>query len=67
MMQSSLIEKAISKKNPCKDCKMCQTCSESRCKVCLTSKRNGKKIKLSLLEQIELYNTLNPGLSPRPR
>jgi hypothetical protein len=65
-MQSSLIEKGISKKNRCKDCNMCQGCSESRCKVCIASKCNEKKTKRSISEQIELYNTLNPGLTPRP-
>ncbi|MHB8205600.1 MAG: hypothetical protein ACYDHG_18115 [Desulfomonilaceae bacterium] len=61
-MQSSLEEKETLTKGPCHDCKMCQNCSESRCRLCLNVKSANKKVKLSFDEQIELYNRLNPGM-----
>jgi len=44
------------KKHPCADCHHCQWCSEDRCRLCL--KATCVK-KLSLAEQIELYEQLN--------
>ncbi len=50
-------KKESNKKNPCPDCAFCQLCSESRCNVCKNNRKNIKK--LSLGEQIELYNRIN--------
>ncbi len=65
-MQSSLEEKETLIKSPCHDCKMCQNCSESRCRLCHNIKGPNKKVKLSFNEQIALYNRLNPGLCKIP-
>lgn len=65
MMQSSLEEKDIFKKKPCDDCKMCQSCSETRCQVCRNLKCKTRKNRLSFQEQIMLYNRLNPGLNDK--
>jgi hypothetical protein len=46
------------KKHPCPDCRFCQWCSDERCQLCLGhGKPCGKK--LSLEEQIALYESLN--------
>lgn len=45
------------KKHPCKDCRFCQWCSESRCDVC-----RGKRSKyagMSFEEQIAIYDKIN--------
>jgi hypothetical protein len=65
-MQSSLIENGTLRKNQCKDCNVCQTCSESRCNLCRNVKCGTKNRKLSFAEQVELYNRLNPGISGNP-
>ncbi|WP_193377078.1 hypothetical protein [Geobacter sp. OR-1] len=49
---------AEEKKHPCKDCEYCQWCSDDRCRLCLASGCREKK-KLSLQEQIELFETIN--------
>ncbi len=49
------------KKHPCPDCQSCQWCSDARCRVCLR-RGSGACRKLSLREQIELFEALN-----RPR
>ncbi|MEJ2199901.1 MAG: hypothetical protein P8X63_02640 [Desulfuromonadaceae bacterium] len=46
----------MEKKHPCPDCKMCQWCSDDRCRLCLKS---GCRKKLSMAEQIALYEKLN--------
>lgn len=46
----------MDKKYPCPDCKMCQWCSDDRCRLCL---RTGCKKKLSMAEQIELFERMN--------
>jgi len=44
------------KKYPCPDCTFCQWCSDDRCRKC----RGGRcPKKLSLAEQIELYEKVN--------
>lgn len=49
-------------KHPCKDCNSCQFCSDIRCRVCLTQKKQKKhKKQLSVEEQIALYEELNNG------
>jgi hypothetical protein len=46
------------KKHPCPDCGFCQWCSDDRCRLCLNRKGCGRR-KLSLAEQIRLYDSLN--------
>ncbi len=46
------------KKHPCPDCTHCQWCGDDRCRLCLGGKCTGRK-KLSVQEQIELYESLN--------
>lgn len=48
----------MEKKHPCPDCRMCQWCSDDRCRMCLRS-ADGCKRKLSMAEQIELFERLN--------
>ncbi len=48
----------MDKKHPCPDCKMCQWCSDDRCRLCLRSGTGCRK-KLSMAEQIELFERLN--------
>ena len=45
------------KKLPCPDCKFCQWCSDDRCRMCRGEKGRGKK--LSIAEQIALYEEIN--------
>jgi hypothetical protein len=50
------------KKHACPDCHFCQFCSDSRCHSCLGKlNRRGAplKRKLSLCEQIQLYDEIN--------
>lgn len=50
------------KKYPCPDCFHCQACSESRCQSCKGGKNRkdgGKLKKLSLREQIRLFDEIN--------
>ncbi len=46
------------KKHPCPDCIYCQWCSDDRCRLCRTSDACRRR-KLSLAEQIALYESLN--------
>ncbi len=48
----------MEKKHPCPDCRMCQWCSDDRCRLCLRAS-TGCKRKLSMAEQIEQYEKLN--------
>lgn len=41
---------------------MCQGCSETRCRACRSGKSTRVKLKLSIEEQISLYNDLNREL-----
>lgn len=52
----TVAEKDPAKKLPCPDCTFCQWCSDDRCRMC-RKKSCGKK--LSLREQIELYERIN--------
>lgn len=45
------------KKHPCPDCTFCQWCSDDRCALCL--KKGCQKKKLSIEEQIALYEEIN--------
>ncbi len=49
-------------KHPCPDCKMCQNCAETRCAACRSKGGSKAKCRLSIQEQIALFNSLNPGL-----
>ncbi|SNB44714.1 hypothetical protein [Geobacter sp. DSM 9736] len=44
------------KKHPCPDCTFCQWCGDDRCRLC---RAPCAKRKLSLAEQVELYEKLN--------
>lgn len=46
----------MEKKHPCPDCKQCQWCSDERCRLCL---RTGCRKKLSMAEQIALFEEIN--------
>jgi hypothetical protein len=46
------------KKQPCPDCSFCQWCGDDRCQLCRGRCATGGK-KLSLAEQIALYETIN--------
>lgn len=51
-----------SRKNPCPDCYRCQFCSDDRCNACRGKKGGSKETpprKLSLKEQIALYERVN--------
>jgi hypothetical protein len=57
-----------SQKHPCADCRQCQWCSDERCRLCLKSTTGCRK-KLSMAEQIALYEQLNQEsrvVAPRP-
>ncbi|MDT8440110.1 MAG: hypothetical protein RQ723_00440 [Desulfuromonadales bacterium] len=55
------------KKHPCPDCRQCQWCGDDRCRLCLKS-GSGCRKKLSMAEQIELYEQLNAAsCSPAER
>ena len=47
---------ADTKKHPCPDCHHCQWCGDDRCRLCLKPVCHRK---LSLAEQIELYERIN--------
>jgi hypothetical protein len=46
------------KKHPCPDCIYCQWCSDDRCRLC-RGRDACRRRKLSLAEQIALYESLN--------
>jgi hypothetical protein len=52
----------VARKHPCPDCHFCQSCSDSRCQACRGDK-NGRRVcggrKLSVVEQIRLYDRIN--------
>lgn len=50
------------KKHPCPDCSFCQFCAETRCLACRSERNCGKGAtckKLSLREQVLLYEKVN--------
>ena len=54
------------KKHPCADCHFCQFCSDSRCAACHGGKgRPAGSLcrKLSIREQIQLYDAINEETS----
>ncbi len=53
----------MEKKHPCPDCRMCQWCSDDRCRLCLRSGAGCRK-KLSMAEQIALFEQLNQEAEP---
>jgi hypothetical protein len=52
------MESPPAKKHPCPDCRMCQWCSDDRCRLCLATGTGCRK-KLSMAEQIALYEQIN--------
>jgi hypothetical protein len=53
------------KKHGCPDCEFCQWCSDDRCRLCLGREDGCRRKKLSVSEQICLYDSLNsPPLRP---
>lgn len=50
---------ACPKKFACPDCSCCQFCSDSRCNCCQRSKTAGSSSKMSISEQIRLYDEIN--------
>ena len=48
------------KKHTCPDCFSCQWCSDERCRLCLGQACCRRRRKLSVSEQIELYESLKP-------
>jgi hypothetical protein len=52
------------KKHPCPDCRFCQWCSDARCSACLGCEKPCRK-KLSMAEQIELYEKINREFADR--
>jgi hypothetical protein len=53
------------KKHPCPDCTFCQWCSDERCRLCLGHEGDCRRKKLSVSDQIRLYDSLNSS-PPRP-
>ncbi|HPX61122.1 MAG TPA: hypothetical protein PLN25_05055 [Deltaproteobacteria bacterium] len=53
----------LPKKHPCPDCTFCQWCSDDRCRLCLNRAKCCRK-KLSIEEQIALYDDLNKPSKP---
>jgi len=47
-------------KHPCPDCHHCQWCGDDRCRLCRQTS-SGCRRKLSMAEQIALYERLNCG------
>jgi hypothetical protein len=50
---------ASAKKFACKDCDFCQFCSDSRCRCCRSAKTGKSCSKISIAEQIRLFDELN--------
>ena len=65
-MEQSVSKYHIPRKYCCSDCQVCQGCSESRCRVCLSSKKINAKKKISIFDQLAIYNSLNPGITGSP-
>lgn len=53
----------MTQKHPCPDCRQCQWCSDDRCRLCL---RSGCRKKLSMAEQIALYEAINAPCNTPP-
>ncbi|MHC1725077.1 MAG: hypothetical protein AB9866_03490 [Syntrophobacteraceae bacterium] len=52
-------QNGLPRKHACPDCHFCQLCSDSRCHSCRSQKAEGDCPKLSLSEQIRLYDEIN--------
>ncbi len=55
---SNLEPPAVIRRRRCSDCLYCQLCSLNRCRLCWASKTKSHQ-KLSMAEQIALYDRLN--------
>ena len=53
-------------KHPCPDCTFCQWCGDDRCALCL-GLRPAAGRKLSMAEQIALYEAVNAGAGGDPQ
>ncbi len=47
------------KRHPCPDCQCCLQCSENRCRLCRKAECRQTGKKLSMAEQIELFERTN--------
>ena len=56
-------EESKAKKHPCPDCTFCQWCGDDRCALCLRPAAKPKR-KLSVAEQLALYDAINRGEHP---
>jgi len=54
----------LCRKHPCPDCLFCLQCSETRCNAC-RGKKN-KRHKMTLAEQIQLFEDINQGNRQAP-
>jgi len=52
------------RKHDCPDCFFCQLCSDARCRFCRSAKIS--RPKMSMAEQIALYESLNAADDFRP-
>ncbi|MCB2189096.1 MAG: hypothetical protein KQJ78_21970 [Deltaproteobacteria bacterium] len=52
------------KKHRCPDCRECQGCSETRCRVCRGQGQPQPFAGMSLAEQIALFEAVNRGQAP---
>lgn len=62
LFDPSCLQSGTGKKHQCADCHFCQGCSESRCHTCRSSRTRAQGLtgsKLSLREQICLYEAIN--------
>ena len=53
------------KRHPCPDCKCCLECSETRCRLCRQPVCKSTGRKLSMAEQIRLYELTNAQAAER--
>jgi len=61
-MQSISVDKPCGKSR-CADCKMCLQCSENRCKACRSGSQKSVRVRMSIRDQIALYEKLNSHIS----
>ncbi len=53
------------KRHPCPDCQCCLHCQEARCRLCRKSKCESTGRKLSMAEQIQLFELTNQQAAQR--
>jgi hypothetical protein len=57
---------ALIRRRRCTDCLYCQFCSQDRCRLCWASKKKAPQ-KLSMAEQIALYDRINKKRGPKKK